>query len=131
LSVRSKDSGAIITVSDAFYVIGPLSLAGGATVGAMLYGELVDHDSTWTSTAIGAATGTAVGIAGAWLLEDVGHPDTSAALGVTSLLLGPALGATLGYVYGLRGLGNAGLPMPMVSADRESTTLGLGWIGRF
>lgn len=80
----------------------PLGSLIGGTAGAWLYGDLSGHETRWWAPILGGLVGSGVGFAG-FLGATQLDSDFALVLGMGSLLLMPALGATTGYALGLEG----------------------------
>lgn len=91
----------------------------GATAGVWLYGDLSGHDSRWWAPIVGGLVGGGIGLGGFIGALQIDQEVLSGTLGFTSLLVLPAVGATLGYALGLESKGEVswGAPQLMVAPD--------------
>lgn len=86
----------------------------GATAGAWLYGDLSGHDSRTWAPIVGGLAGGLVGVGGFIASVQLDADELSVPLGLTSLLVLPAVGATTGYYLGLRSDGEVSWRPPQL-----------------
>lgn len=85
-----------------FLLLLPVGTAVGGTAGSWLYGDLSGHDTRWWAPVLGGAVGGGLGLAGFLGALGIDNDWAGGTLGLVSLFALPALGATTGYVLGLK-----------------------------
>lgn len=101
-------AAAVVDDNDGFGALGLVFLAiavgapVGGTAGAWLYGDLSGHETRAWAPVVGGLAGGALGFAGFLGSVRLDVEELGVALGLTGLLVLPAVGATTGYYLGLK-----------------------------